>query len=252
MNITNIGKLSFFYSDKSHGNMSSEVGDTSDCIANRQSIIEQLPKNKRNVYIKSLHTNKIINAETAEPEGMTAPSLETYSCDAIYFDASSTTAWLLPADCMPAVFYTPDSTNCMMLHISRKTIDMNLINDSLDKFLKWSGEDIENVLVFCGPHIRKQSYVFARHIADDLFDDRWSKFISAQKSGTVSVDLLSRTKYEFKKIGINPNNIQIDPNDTGNGNYFSNSASRRDPSIAGRNAAIVFAKNYPQINRGLQ
>lgn len=238
--LSKLEELVFLYTDKSFGNMSSNVGDTSNNIQNRSKVLNQLPPGKRNVCITALHTDKIINADTVPPDDNAQPGLELYKCDALFADTKNANIWILPADCIPLILYTAGNTACGLVHISRKTIETELLKKSLAEFTQLYQIPFESVKVHLGPGVHKEHYIFPADTAKDLFGQNWQPFLYKTDDGDVYVDLQRRTLSELELLGVTKQEITTDQSDTANGRYFSQSKGREDSQLQGRNAAIVF------------
>lgn len=238
-NVT-LGQLTLLCTDKSFGNMSSNVGDTSNHVQNRHNVLKQLPSEKRNVGITALHADKVVNAAVTPPDDNVQLGLEFYECDALLADTKNTNIWILPADCIPLILYTATSTVCGVVHISRKTIETDLLKTSIYEFSQAYSILPEDIKVHLGPGVHKEHYEFPADTARDLFGPSWQPFLSKTSRGDVEVDLQGRTLSELHLLGVNQKRITFDTIDTANGMYFSQSRGRQDPQLQGRNAAIVF------------
>jgi copper oxidase (laccase) domain-containing protein len=239
MTINNLGALRLLFTDKTDGNMSSSVGDTTDYLLSREQLLSQLPK-RRNIYLSALHTEHVCNATIEKPDSVIELGFEAYRCDAIFADLQQANIWLMPGDCIPLIMYCQRSSTVGMIHISRKTIDTPLLQKCIQKYQKQLGIELQDIRIHVGPSIRREHYRFPKNIASQLFDSRWQDFLHDDNDDFVQVDLLKRTIHDLTMLNIKDSDVSIDVTDSGSGLHFSQSRAYYDSSCEGRNAAILY------------
>lgn len=242
-NVQLLGDNSFVFTDRSHGNMSLQVGDTSQALDNRNQILRTLPKGRRNVAIRSQHAANVQCSDRDQPTDIDTLGFEYFDCDALIVNPQTTSAWIFPADCICLVLYSDASPYACLVHISRVTLESKLLENAVKEYMKYCGIHVRSIRAFLSPHVQAISYVFPDNIYKKLFDHSWDKYINILPNNTVSIDLTKRTLTELNNLGISSTKIKKSPINTANGNYYSQSRGHDIEHLRGRNAAILYSNH---------
>lgn len=242
-NVQLLGDNSFVFTNRSHGNMSLQVGDTSQALDNRKQILRSLPKGKRNVAIRSQHATNILCSEEDQPTDIDTLGFEYYDCDALIVNTQTSSAWIFPADCICLVLYSDKSPYACLVHLSRVTLESKLLENAVMRYLKFCEINVSNIRVYLSPHVQASSYIFPDTMYKKIFDHSWDTYISNLPNNTVSVDLTKRTLAELNNLGILSTKIKKSHINTANGDYFSQSRGHDLEHLRGRNAAILYSNH---------
>jgi len=231
---SSVGNLNFIYTNKKFGNLSKKVGDVSRYQANRKKLLALAPVDRGIIKLKAQHKDSVIDLTSYQRIADETVVL----VDGLIFDLSVANAWLAPADCAIIVLFNKSEKIVCMVHASRLTLPKNIISKSIKQYLKKIGGDSSKISAFISPSIDSSSYVFEPDIAKPLFGSDWDKFIKSDSDNKLHIDIQARCVAELKDNGIDK--IVISTQNTGDGNFFSQSSGRLDPSLIGRNGFIVY------------
>lgn len=148
---------------------------------------------------------------------------------------------LLPiADCMPVVLYDPKHSIAVLGHFGWHTVGL-LFGQSLITYL---GNEFtsrpEDILVFVGPHIHKENYVFEQPV--QLQDARWRDYLHKTDDG-YQVDFASYLLSQFKEAGIRSDNIDVSPINTAtSSDYYSNHIATQSGQESSRFGMLVMLR----------
>jgi copper oxidase (laccase) domain-containing protein len=234
--LTSIGNLSFIYTNKKFGNLSHKFGDTSHYEQTKKRLLALAPENRFVIKLATEHKDSIIDLTSNK----ILEDDTTILGDGLIFDANLANVWLAPADCAIIVIFDKAEKIICVIHASRLTLPQNIIAKSITKYLKKISTDYSKISAFISPSIASSDYVFESNIAKTLFDNSWDKFIKPGPLNKLHVDIKARCISELKDSGIY--NIVVAPQNTGNGNFFSQSQGRLNPNLIGRNGFIIFKK----------
>lgn len=200
--------------------MSFRAGANREVLENRTAFLAQFGIAYQEHIAMSCDHGEIITLvdETHEGVGATNPQ-QILQSEVLVTQKKHLALLLLTADCQPVSFYDPVTQTIALAHISRKTIVQKLIQKTTDFLHTKLGVEAKNLLVHIGPHIKKESYAFFLPLSEDT--PELKEFIT-EKNGNAYVDLLGTSLAQLALAGINPNNIDVSPIDTGaSKEYFS-------------------------------
>lgn len=241
--ITALGTLSFLFTDCSQGNMSLTVGDTTHTVDNRRKLLAHLPQHARHVTLRAQHASTVQYADKDIPITKDALGYEYYECDALIANVENTAIWMFPADCICLVLYSAASPIACLVHVSRKTLECDLLPTAIDQYTKISHTSLHDINAHMSPHVRADSYIFPKELASTLFDNSWKQYMKRTPNDTVSIDITKRLNDELNRGGISAANISESHDNTANGHYYSQSAGHKNHALRGRNAAVLFTSN---------
>lgn len=131
------------------------------------------------------------------------------------------------ADCIATVVYDPMGPSLAVLHLGRHSTLSNLIELTLQRFLR-AGASLKDLVVWMSPSAQRASYQLEWFTAKD--DPSWQGFYD-MKDGRYYVDLQGYNKVVFMRNGVREDNIHISQVDTmKNEHYFSHATGDRDRS----------------------
>jgi copper oxidase (laccase) domain-containing protein len=173
-----------------------------------------------------------------------------YRTDGLIIDRPNVALGLNPADCNAVTMYDAAHGTAMgLIHVGRQGVDgiEGSRNDTGNIHLKalavLTGKYAvakENVRIHFAPSIRADSYAYPSIDPKQLLDRRWQGFIEQRESGNYHMDLVGRVVRELKLAGIDPEQIDINPIDTGtHTGYFSHVRSKQTGEPQGRNAVVA-------------
>ena len=200
--------------------MSFRAGANQEVVANKTAFLAQFGIAYQEHIAMSCDHGEIITLvdETYEGVGATNPQ-QVLRSEVLVTQKKNLALFLLTADCQPMSFYDPATQTIALAHISRKTIVQKLIQKTVDFLHTELRVEPSNLLIHIGPHIKKESYTFPLPLSEDT--PELKEFIT-EKNGNAYVDLLEASLAQLTLAGINPNNIDVSPVDTGTSQeYFS-------------------------------
>jgi len=107
-------------------NLAQHVGDEKkNVILNRQQLRKQLHLLSEPCWLKQIHANKIINAQS---------NVLTETADGAYANKINTICVVLTADCLPLLLSDKQGTAIAAIHIGWRSFSKNIIENALDKF----------------------------------------------------------------------------------------------------------------------
>lgn len=171
-----------------------------------------------------------------------------YWTDGLIINRPSVALGLNPADCSAMTIFDKHGSSFGLIHVGRQGIDGDIHIASLDWLMRQHRVDPQNIGVHFSPSIRKASYHFDPAKAAEVFaDPKWKRFIEVEEDSRAHVDVLARVVSDItdssKSVGVNPDNITIEPIDTGaDRRFFSHVRRARkqcDENPVGRNGHAV-------------
>jgi YfiH family protein len=182
--------------------------------------------------IKQVHGDTVIH---------TSPHAIDFSreADAHYTGESKLGLCIATADCIPVVLFHHNPTWIACIHAGWRGVQKKIIPKTLAQFerLKCSIQDIH---VFVGPHIQKQSFEVGNDVRDLLLascPEKIDSVIESINDEKSRVDLNSILKSQLFHAGVDPHNCYFEVKDTvTNSDYHS---FRRDREDSGRQISFV-------------
>lgn len=133
--------------------------------------------------------------------------------DALITNKREICLMLLTADCIPVSLYDPIKKVISLIHLSRRTIYLNLAKKVVRCLMENFDTNPRDIVINFGPHIHKKSYI---------------------------LDLSFESLKQFIELGTLKENIKISPINTyTNLNYFSHRRSQDQKIKEGRFATIL-------------
>ncbi len=188
-----LGKIGFkvFCSEVKDGEM---TYNTAQGEQNIQRYLKKIHALKPFCHMHQVHKKKIAVA--------THPGIYK-SVDGLITDERFTLA-VKTADCVPIAFGDKSGKVFGVIHGGRKSVTGGVIGESLRIALGRFKIDPNNVHIFLGPHIRRESYPLGEQAFNNLKRTMWSRYIEGKDN---SFDLTRAVIDELVKIGVLKENI---------------------------------------------
>lgn len=233
-------KLIFATSTIKDGNMSYKF-DTEDVVKNNRKVF--LEKNNIEMkdcvvpYLSHSDTIKIVT-DADKGEGMFS-NLDGIDAEALITNTKGLGLFLHTADCFPVSFFDTKKEVIALAHCGWKPIDKRLVYKTVLEMIKVFNSDPKDILVYIGPGIKKDSYIFKEPIQKTV--DYWKSYLEDMEDGQTKIDLTSFIVDQLKEAGIPLGNIEINQTNTAtNTEYFSHYRSERADEREGRFATVVY------------
>lgn len=190
----------------------------------------------RFVRLKQIHSEAVL--ETS----LSSPDYENIG-DAHWSKERNIALGVITADCIPAFFFDPKTRLVAGAHAGWRGIASKIIPKTLEKMIQ-QGAEPENIRVFIGPHIQKQSFEIGSDVRDQILtslgplspEERLDYFdrISGDK---VLLDLFKVARTQLQQSGVVVENIHALAIDTVKDPRFH--SYRRDKEKAGRQLSFI-------------
>lgn len=188
------------------------------------------------VFIKTEHKGNVIIADRLKGMGMDE-KYEICSSDGLITDKTGIYFFLLLADCLPVIIYSPEKKVIALVHAGWKELKAKVIENAIGIMIKKYKICSSELLVFIGPSIKRNSYYFEDLIQKNNRD--WKNFIE-KKNGGYFVDLLGFAESRLTLMGIKKENIVKSRVDTAKSKlFYSNYQSNKKGKKAGKFACVV-------------
>lgn len=209
------------------GNMSENWGKTSEVSKNRDKFLGKSGIKFEDCVKASLLSKSDTRVVGNKDRGMWIEADGLITCE------PNLTLWMVVGDCFPVVFYDPKLKILGLAHLGYGGINSGLINRIAQNFRRF-GSSPQNVYLFIGPGIRKESYVRSRDRIEQINNPLWRDFL-IDRNGMSGVDLVGFMKRQLTDCGIDLSNVDDCGIDTGKDkNYFSHYRSQRTGEEEGR------------------
>jgi YfiH family protein len=214
------------------GNLAFSWGEREEVLHNQEAFLNKFGKTRDDcVFMETEHEDKIVHVGTSDKGKMiTCEALITKDLDVVLF--------LLTADCFPVTFYDSEKQIIALAHMGWRPTGKQLATKVVRELKDVYGSQSENIKVFIGPGIHKESYVFDDPEQKKL--PEWSDFLIELPGGQTQIDLISYIHKQLLDSGVTKENIQTSSADTATSSeYFSHYRAVRAGEPEGRFATIV-------------
>jgi copper oxidase (laccase) domain-containing protein len=161
---------------------------------------------------------------------------DEYHTDGLFIDRPGVALGVNPADCVAMALYGRGSSSLGVIHVGRQGIDGSIHETSVRHLIETHEVALGDIRAHFSPAISPDSYFYPEISAEQLADPKWKKFID-RRDGNHHIDLVGRIVKDMTELGIDPKQIEVNPEDTGaaNSRYFSHARSLRTGEPEGRN-----------------
>lgn len=221
-------------STTTHGNMSLRFDKTDTVIQNRKNFLQE--NNiawEDHVCMRCDHSDSI----TAVNRGTVTDAYQMVDAEVLITQEKDVALMLLTADCLPTTFFDPVTQTLALAHFSRQTIADGLPTKVITYLHTHLHVPIENLEVYTGPHIHKNSYTFL--LPQPELPEAIAPF-GERTDTTVSIDLPAALTAQLMAMGVPEKNITFCPTDTVTSpEHFSHYQSKKENTPQGRIATIA-------------
>ena len=191
-------------------------------------------KNKL-ILLNQIHSNNVYKISKIPKKKLKGDSLVT--------NKKGIALGILTADCAPVFIYDPVNDLISALHAGWKGAYKKIVSTTLRKF-KSSGSNFNDLIVFIGPCIGKDSYEVRNDFLDKFIKQKKSniKFFKTKRN-KIYFSLTDYIKEQLVKFGVK--NIEIIKKDTYllSNNFFSARRSVKNKlNDYGRNISVIMIK----------
>ena len=144
-------------------------------------------------FVKQAHGRKIINLDTKK--------IHSYVADGIITSQKNQVISIQTADCMPIIISSDCGSIICALHVGRKGLEYNIINNACNILRKYN----YNFEAWVGPSISKKNYVISSDIRDSFIniDDEYKEYFLKKENNLFYMDLIGIASYQLKNNDIN-------------------------------------------------
>jgi len=196
------------------GNMSFKNGTVEEVLQNR---IRFLEKNgttiEQYIPMRCDHGETICIVDESDFFDTTTAEQEKYiPAEVLVTQSKKVALFLLTADCQPMSFYDQVTQTIALAHISRKTFTRNLVQKTVGFLHERFAVNPSNLLVYIGPHIKKESYAFTLPLQEESPELR---AYTKMQNDYAHIDLEKGSVTHLLNTGVLPEHITVSPIDTG-------------------------------------
>lgn len=218
--------------------MSFSFGDKKEVLKNRKAFLKKNGVSLGDCVVMQVeHEEKIVPVDahdTIEKKGEDS----VVEAEALITKTKGVVLFLLTADCLPVTFFDPSKKVIGLAHLGWRPSERSLALKVVKALHKEYGCDPSDILVWIGPGIHKESYVFENPLQKTL--PNWAPYLQDLPTGETQVDLVGFNMAQLQDCGILPEHIEVDGTDTAKSKeYFSHYRSTRTGKEEGRHATII-------------
>jgi YfiH family protein len=172
-------------------NLATHVGDNSLSVEkNRDYLARMLNLPAKPIWLEQIHGNRIICADQAQD----------YKADGLYTDRTKTVCAIMTADCVPILMCNTNGSRVAAIHVGWKGFCAGILGQSLDLFTDHNDE----LLIWIGPHIYKDSYEVGNDVRDAVLNanQQLSDAFSPNQRGRWQASLEFMIRYELESRGV--------------------------------------------------
>lgn len=195
------------------GNMSFKAGAKQDVITHRIDFLGKFNIAPHEyIAMRCDHGDRITLVDHNDKDAEVLTPEEQIQSEVLVTQKKHLALFLLTADCLPVSFYDKTTHTIALAHISRRTLVAGLVQKTIGFLNKQLGVLPQNLLIYIGPHIKKESYVFSLPLQEN--SKELEDYVEIN-NGQAHIDLTSACTAELKKHGVLKKNIAISEIDTG-------------------------------------
>lgn len=159
-------------------------------------------------YLTQIHSNKNIVLDQAFLESCPhADNIHLGEADAIITALPQCLCMVMVADCNPILLYDTSHHALAVVHAGRIGVFEEIIPHTLEQMSVLYRTQIEDVLMYIGPSIRRCCY----EVGEDVKKEAIKRGFGAMIDTFSRLDLIACLKQQYKKLGIADTQVEIDP-----------------------------------------
>lgn len=214
--------LQYFYSYTSDGNMSLKYGVMDEVEKSQKEFFNTI-----NIPVESTYRMDILYSDEVLMLH-DVPTEHSLKCDAVISTKKDLYVFLAFGDCIPFVAYDDEKKVFAFAHLGWQSICKDLHLKVLKIMNSNYGCNLEEIKIFFGPSITKESYAFENPA--QLTMPQWKEYIR-YTDNLYHIDLVKYIVDNIKKLGVSHDNISLSNIDTAtNPDFFSHYRSMHNPS----------------------
>ncbi len=221
------------------GNMSLNWGEKLEVEKNRKRFLGKSGIKIEDCVYASLLGGTKINTVGREDKG------KFIEGDALITTQKGVALFMVTGDCLPVAFFDPTKKILAMAHLGWKGVDLRLA-EKVMKRLKEVGANTEQVRVFIGPGVRKDTYIKYGEKLEFFKKNTgkaWKDFLVNMPDKKVGLDLVGYVIRQLVGAGVKEKNINVSDIDTiADKNYFSHYRAGMTGEKEGRFATVLMRK----------
>lgn len=232
--------VSIAYSGVEVGNMDLRFGEPQSVQSSREKLLSALSP-VRYVVQAPLGGSEFVDLTDIPDEEIE----DAYLTDGLFINRPGVALGLNAADCIPMALYSEDNSALGVIHAGRKGVEGGIHTAAVEHMESQYEVAAEDIRVFFGPSIQKDSYYYPEISAEQLEDPEWDGFIE-RRGDNYHIDLVGRTKRDLVEHGIRPAYIQVPDIDVGaeDSGFFSHTRSSRTGEPEARNGFVAVARPH--------
>jgi copper oxidase (laccase) domain-containing protein len=164
-----------------------------------------------------------------------------FYCDAFITDEPGLALWLLVADCLPIIFFDPQTPRIALAHCGFVSTDLRLAAKVVAK-LQQLGSNPADLQVVIGPGIQAKSYIFDNSHMKSTGPE-WKSFLTHPDPTHTAIDLFAYNLAQLTGAGVPESQIHVSAVDVATDpDFFSHVRSWRTGEPEGRFAVLIALK----------
>lgn len=214
------------------GNLSFMHGVEKDVLRNRLRFLSTHAVDYKDCVVMEVeHADRITHVSTKDKGSI-------HTSEAFITNEKELVLFLLTGDCFPICYFDPMQEVVGLAHLGWRPTTLQLAQQVVVELQRVYGSKPENIQVYIGPGIHKESYLF-RDPVQRRFEG-WSTYLTELPDGKTQIDLLGHIRAQLTDSGVLAQNITIHESDTASSkDYFSYYRSKITGEQDGRFVTIV-------------
>jgi polyphenol oxidase len=195
-------------------------------ISSRSKLYDLLDSGAPITWLHQVHGDRMVEL----------PCSGSPEADGCFTSESGVVCAVLTADCLPVAFAHRNGSRVGMVHAGRKGLEQNI----LSKMVKTMGVPAEELMVWVGPGIAKDSYVISGEIRTAFLNDfpGCEEVFEPVGANQFQMDLYRIATWQLEAAGVLAVNIEVCGCDTFKDDRFH--SARRDGAESGRMATLIW------------
>lgn len=221
--------LSVVISEREDGNQAESLETQPSATVNRMRLYKKTKLDPNQITVmRVMHGNEYQQVSKVL-------STSPLAVDALITDRPGTTLGLLTADCIPLIFFCPETQSLALVHLGWKNNDIYFAQTIVKALHQTYQVDPKNLVAYLGPAILGTSYRYQTDSVRERFDQKWLPYLTDQVDGFTRVDNVSFCFDQLLRSGLLEENINLSGIDTGSDQrFYSHHQSTHHHEPAGR------------------
>ena len=204
MKFSDFPQFIFIPSTINDGNMSTLRGDKKQSRKNREVFLKKCGIDPKDTLLIATPHGSSITTVYSKDKGKGIVTNDVIEVDGAITNEKHLFLFLLTADCLPIGIVDPKTESIGLLHGSWKSLDENIIDNTIYAMQKEFKTDPKNLVVKFGPSIGPCCY---RKIAHINQKQNWGKYIQKDNDETFIIDIWGFAEKKLLQKGVKKENI---------------------------------------------